>query len=135
MNILESLLGPFVYFGFGMTHVAKLCSGFPREVALDRAMAYAKTSGIEGGYLEFGVFRGERFAAASYLSRKRGLSMKLYAFDSFAGLPQNQETDSSGFQMYKAGEYSCSEVEFRKNVRRTGANMDQVVTVPGFFEA
>lgn len=132
--MFERLFGPFMYFRFGMKYVAKLSSGFPREVALDRAMAYAKTSGIEGDYLEFGVFRGERFAAASYLSRKRGLTMSLYAFDSFAGIPKNQEMDSSGYKMYERGAYACSEVEFLKNVRRTGADMDQVITVPGFFE-
>ena len=98
MKMFERLFGPFLYFRFGMKCVAKLSSGFPREVALDRAMAYAKTSGIEGDYLECGVFRGERFAAASYLSRKRGLTMSLYAFDSFAGIPKNQEMDSSGYK-------------------------------------
>lgn len=123
-----------MYLRFGMKYVAKLSSGFPREVALDRSMAYAKTSGIEGDYLEFGVFRGERFAAASYLSRKRGLTMSLYAFDSFAGIPKNQEMDSNAYRMYEPGAYACSEVEFLKHVRRTGADMDHVITVPGFFE-
>jgi len=132
--MFEKLFGPFMYFRFGLKYVAKLGSGFPREVALDRAMAYARTSGLEGDYLEFGVFRGERFAAASYLRRKRGLSMKLYAFDSFSGLPWNQEVDSSGYKMYEEGAYACSEMDFLKNVRRTGADMDQVITVPGFFE-
>jgi hypothetical protein len=75
--MFERLFGPFMYFRWGMKYLAKLGSGFPRETALDRAMAYVKSSGIEGDYLEFGVFRGERFAAASYLSRKRGLSMRL----------------------------------------------------------
>lgn len=60
-------------------------------------------SGIEGDCLEFGVFRGERFAAASYLSRKRDVAMRLCAFDSFTGLPQNQEVDSSGYKVYDAG--------------------------------
>jgi hypothetical protein len=123
-----------MYFRWGMKYLAKLGSGFPRETALDRAMAYVKSSGIEGDYLEFGVFRGERFAAASYLSRKRGLSMRLYAFDSFTGLPPNHEKDSSGYKMYEAGAYACSEKEFLKNVRRTGADMDQVIVVQGFFE-
>jgi O-methyltransferase len=132
--MFDRIFGPFTYFRFGMKYVAKLSSGFPREVTLDRAMAYACTSGIEGDYLEFGVFKGERFAAASYLSRKRGLSMKLYAFDSFAGLPRNSEMDSRGYKMYEAGAYACSEAEFLKNVRRTGADMEQVITVPGFFE-
>ena len=36
--------------------------------------------------------------------------------------------------MYEPGAYACSEVEFLKNVRRTGADMGQVITVPGLFE-
>lgn len=132
--MLGRFMGPFPYFWFGMRHVSKLQSGFPREEVLERAMDYAAESAVEGDYLEFGVFRGRTFAAASYLSRKRGLSMKLYAFDSFAGLPANVEVDSSGFKMYADGEYACSEREFLRNVKRTGADMTQVVTVPGFFE-
>jgi O-methyltransferase len=132
--MFDRILGPFAYFRFGMKYVAKFRSGFSREVILDHAMDYARTSGIEGDYLEFGVFQGRTFAAASYLSRKRGLSMKLYAFDSFAGLPRNSEVDSSGYRMYEAGAYACSEADFLKNVRRTGADIERVITIPGFFE-
>jgi len=60
--------------------------------------------------------------------------MNLYAFDSFAGLPENNELDAAGHQWFKGGAYSCSEQEFLKNVRRSGADMHRVITVPGWFE-
>jgi hypothetical protein len=96
-------------------------------------MDYVNTSQIEGDYLEFGVWEGRTFAAACYLANKRGLAMNFYAFDSFAGLPENKEADASGYQMYAGGSYSCSEEKFLRNVSRTGAEMERVTTVPGWY--
>jgi O-methyltransferase len=134
MKHLQRLLGPFPYFRFGMRQAAKLGCGFPRETALARAIDYVYTTRLDGDYLEFGVWEGRTFAAACYHSKERGLSMTSYAFDSFAGLPENKEADATGYQMYKAGAYSCSEHEFLRNVRRTGADMNRVITVPGWFQ-
>jgi O-methyltransferase len=132
--LVERLLGPLPYFRFGLKHVAKLCSGLAREVALDQAMEYIRSSRLEGDYLEFGVWKGRAFTAACYLARKKGLGMNFYAFDSFRGLPSNDEVDAAGHQPFKGGGYICSEREFLRNVRRTGAEMKRVVTVPGWFE-
>jgi O-methyltransferase len=129
--IVAKLLGA-PYYGVIM-RAAKLFSGFTREVVLGRAMDYTRSSGLEGDYLEFGVWKGRAFAAACYLARKRGLSMNFYGFDSFCGLPDNQELDSSGHQMFQGGGYNCSESEFLDNVRRTGADMKRVIVVPGWF--
>jgi len=132
-SFVATFLGPLPYFRLGLKHVAKLCSGFSKEIAMDRAMDYVSSSGIVGDYLEFGVWRGRAFAAACYLSRQRKLSMKFYAFDSFNGLPENKEVDATGHQMFRGGNYRCSEQEFLKNVRHTGADMSHVITVPGWF--
>lgn len=131
---LERLLGPFPFFWSGMKYISRVGSGFPREEALDRAMAYVQVSRVEGDYLEFGVSAGRTFSAACYQSKKRGLPMSFWAFDSFEGLPDNKEADVSGHQMYPAGAYRCSEQEFLRNVRRTGADMSRVITVPGWFD-
>jgi len=135
-DVLERLLGRSLYFRFGI-YAGKLSgplSAFPRQAALSLAMHYVQMSRLEGDYLEFGVWQGKTFAAACYLARKRKLPMNFYAFDSFAGLPENQEKDASGHQMYKGGTFNCSESEFLKNVRRTGADTQRVITVPGWFE-
>jgi O-methyltransferase len=129
----EALLGSFPYFRFGMRHAAQLSSGFSKEVALKRAMDYVASSGVDGDYLEFGVWRGRSFAAACYLATKRRLSMDFYAFDSFLGLPEDIEVDATGKQAFKHGDYCCSEREFLNNVRRTGADMKRVITVPGWY--
>jgi len=97
-------------------------------------MHYVQMSGIQGDYLEFGVWEGNTFAAACYLAKKRKLPMNFYAFDSFAGIPENDERDASGHQMYKPGTFACTETNFLRNVRRTGADMKRVITIPGWFE-
>ena len=73
-TLMEALLGPFPYFRFGMRTIAQLRAGFSKEMALRRAMDYVAVSGLNGDYLEFGVWRGRSFAAASYLAKKRRLS-------------------------------------------------------------
>jgi O-methyltransferase len=135
-DVLEKLLGRSLYLRFGI-YAGKLGgtqSPFPRQAALNLAMHYVQMSRLTGDYLEFGVWQGKTFAAACYLARKRKLPMNFYAFDSFAGLPVNQEKDASGHQMYKGGTFNCSESEFLKNVRRTGADTKRIITVPGWFE-
>jgi O-methyltransferase len=132
-NTMIERLFPLPYHR-AMMHAAKHLSGLTREVVLGRAMEYTRSAGLDGDYLEFGVWRGRAFAAACYLAKSRAPSMNFYAFDSFCGLPDKNELDASGHQMFKAGEYSCSEREFLKNVRRTGANMKRVTTVPGWFD-
>ncbi|MGH9431373.1 MAG: TylF/MycF/NovP-related O-methyltransferase [Terriglobia bacterium] len=132
--IIRKLFGPIPYFRFGVKHAVKFSSGFTREVTLGRAMDYARASRLEGDYLEFGVWRGRAFAAACYLATRRGLSMNFYAFDSFCGFPNNNEVDAAGHQWFKEGVYNYSELQFIQNVRRTGADMKRVISVPGWFD-
>jgi len=135
-DAIEKVLGPSLHFYLGI-YVGKLCglqSPFPRQAALNLAMHYVQMSKIEGDYLEFGVWQGNSFSAACYLAGKRKLAMNFYAFDSFQGLPENQEKDSSGHRMYTPGTFDCSEQQFLKNVKRRGADMSRVITVPGWFE-
>lgn len=100
---IGKLLGAIAYFRFGVKHAVGFCSGFTREVVLSRAVDYVRASGLEGDYLEFGVWRRTAFAAACYVARKRVLSVNFYAFDSFCGLSTNNELDAAGHQWFKEG--------------------------------
>jgi O-methyltransferase len=104
---------------------------------------------VEGDYLEFGVYRGESFAAAYHAldaSRRdhagsgfdspeyrRWLSNppRFFAFDSFEGLPAG-----SGERQvdYHPGAYGCSEREFRDSIARRGVDSARVIAVPGFYD-
>ncbi|MDD5570120.1 MAG: macrocin O-methyltransferase [Bacteroidales bacterium] len=110
---------------------------------------------IEGDYLEFGVFRGDSFIHAYNCVRKafkqaterniwnteedcreRGRiynKMRFFAFDSFQGLPDIKNIDSTSKDFVK-GKFSCSEGEFNENVRKNGLPEDKVISLAGWFE-
>ena len=108
---------------------------------------------IEGDYLEFGVWQGASLAEAYHAigwnrrivevamqSRREEDAFRrwwenpprLFAFDSFEGLPPstgaNRPTD------YFAGAYACSEPEVRANLRRAGVPDGTMIAIPGFFD-
>ena len=83
---------------------------------------------LEGDYLEFGVFRGTSFIMASKLVQTYNMpTMRLFAFDSFEGLP-----DSEG-KAFTESEFSCSEDLFKKIVKKAGVDLSKVVTIKGFY--
>ena len=75
---------------------------------------------------EFGVYKGRTFAAACFLGRERRLTMRFWAFDSFAGLP-----DSEG--EFRKGQFECGREEFLRTVRRCVGHIADVHVVPGWF--
>lgn len=92
-----------------------------------------------GNYYEFGVYTGTTMLtlhrALRAVSRTTRLvrPVKLYAFDSFKGLPRARSLyDQTPF--WKEGQYACSEQEFLRIVRSHGVDLDDVVCVPGYFE-
>jgi len=58
-----------------------------RREFMRRAFAALSFNGISGDYAEFGCCGGMTFKLAHQESRKRGFNCKLWAFDSFCGLP------------------------------------------------
>ena len=113
------------------------------------AASFVTWNQVEGDYLEFGVYRGESFAAA-YRALLAGRQLlradasgspetlrwtqtvpRFFAFDSFAGLPGGGGERQHD---YHEGSYACSEAEFRSNLAREGMDLERVVTVPGFYD-
>ena len=104
---------------------------------------------VEGDYLEFGTYRGSSFIAAYHAIDKNRRNVvsanpptaelaawkanppRLFAFDSFAGLPGGEAERQAD---YVEGAYACSEDEFRRNVSEGGVDMARVVTVPGLYD-
>lgn len=120
-----------------------------RHGCLQTGASFIAWNQVEGDYLEFGVFRGESFIAAfkaiernraTVASENRGSAEfsswlaarpRLFAFDSFAGLPGGQAERQTD---YSEGAYACSESDFLRNVRQGGVDMSRVVTVPGMYD-
>jgi hypothetical protein len=108
---------------------------------------------LPGDYLEFGVWNGasfvQAFQALEYhrrivfdnnpgirdtddFQRWWGNPPRLFAFDSFEGLPGGE---SERHTDYHAGAFACSEQQFLANVTSALVPRDRVVTVPGFYDA
>lgn len=97
-------------------------------------MHFVQESGLEGDYLEFGVFRGHTFAGAFHTAKRYGLDrMCFYAFDSFRGLPPSSGVDASGFRHFEQGSFACGQPEFLANLRREHLDLARVTAVPGWF--
>jgi hypothetical protein len=112
------------------------------------AASFLAWNQIDGDYLEFGVYRGGSFAEAYraiwnarsdvrnqirspevehwYQSRPR-----FFAFDSFSGLPGGEAERHAD---YSEGAYSCTEDQFLRNISNAGVDLDDVVTLPGFYD-
>lgn len=112
------------------------------------AASFVAWNQVEGDYLEFGVYRGASFAEAyQAIWTKRGIVRdyidspeikqwyqrrpRFFAFDSFSGLPGGEAERHAD---YEKGAYSCSEESFLRNIRSAGVNLDDVVTLPGYFD-
>jgi hypothetical protein len=58
----------------------------------------------------------------------RDLDMRFYAFDSFQGLPRDEE-------LWKRGEFRADANYFLRSIRKAGVDLRRVVLVPGYYEA
>jgi O-methyltransferase len=98
---------------------------------LAQAFEFAKINGVKGDYLEFGVWRGKTFRWAHVMKRRYGLrDMKLWAFDSFSGLPEFSETPDN---IWNQGQFACSLPEFRRILKSAGVGPDEYETVAGYY--
>ena len=111
-----------------------LLSPHPDEVIFKYAFEFIDHHGIEGDYLEFGVWKGRSFARAyniwKHLFKAKGRleDMRFFAFDSFQGLPETSESPE-----FKKGQYYSTEKSFKENIAVQGVDLSRTVTVPGWF--
>lgn len=90
---------------------------------------------IEGDFVECGCFKGSSTSKFSIIAKL--LNKKLYVFDSFEGIPDNNENhdyniygEASGF---KQGDFSGSLEEVKNNVRKYG-EIDSCIFTKGWFD-
>jgi len=92
-------------------------------------VAFATIAASPGShdYLEFGVARGTSLISACQISARAGLSPRLFAFDSFEGLPSTEG-------LYIKGDYAYPQQVFTKFVSKAGVPLQRVHIVPGFYD-
>jgi len=128
--IIQKILPKYLRYSFCPTFI----SYSPRGEILSKASAYVSCSKMEGDYLEFGVWMGNSFVSAYHFAQKYGLKdMDFYAFDSFEGLPTLKGIDANESCFHK-GQFSCSEEEFKRILKRKGVDLNKVKTIKGWYK-
>jgi O-methyltransferase len=102
-----------------------------RRDVINKAMITLDFNGISGDYAEFGCCGASTFGYASgALARSKRTPRKLWAFDSFAGLPP-AEIAEDGHPRWIAGTMKTGLAEFHALCARKGVK--NYVVVPGFY--
>jgi O-methyltransferase len=96
------------------------------------AFSYVQYNEITGDYAEFGCASAKTFRLAWNQIVGRNLDCKLWAFDSFAGLPE-QLDERDYHPKWTTGNYPTPEDLFRLIIQDHGISEDAYVTVPGFY--
>jgi len=109
----------------------------PTEPLLEAIYIAYKRRKLEGDYAEFGVFTGRSTVRAyHYLRGARGnVATRMFAFDSFEGLPKLADADAVRYSDFAEGEYACSEDDYVRTVTAHGVPRSWIHTVPGWFSA
>lgn len=98
---------------------------------LAQAFEFSKINGIEGDYLEFGVWRGKTFKQARRMALRYGCKEVRYkAFDSFQGLPA---VERSPYEVWQTGQFACSQAEFHSVLAADGFSKQEYELFPGFY--
>ena len=92
------------------------------------------SNGIEGDYHEFGCHRARTFRMALIEAKRHFMNMNFYAYDSFQGLPQEEEDliDASVPQ-WKSGGLTTNEDEFIKLIKDSNLYNQNIKLFSGFF--
>ena len=96
-----------------------------------QAFQFKEINQVEGDYFEFGLYRGKTFIYAHRMLKRYGsANVILRGFDSFDGLPPHKDYEDN---IWKEGQFACTENEFRKILLANGVLDNCVELVKGFF--
>ena len=90
-------------------------------------------NGIDGDYVEFGSHGGMTFSLAYEQIRQRKIGRHMWAFDSFAGLPEGK-APADDHPKWKKGRLATDVESFHRLCRRRCIPREAYTTVEGFYE-
>lgn len=117
-----------------------------RRSIMDHAFEFVAKSDLDGCYMEFGCYQGASFTRA-YEAYHRWLALaetknwrmsrqRMFAFDSFCGLPDLKSEDQlTGYEVFAESQYACSQDDFRARLQTAGVDLDLVRCVEGFYDS
>jgi len=99
---------------------------------ITQALEFTRLNGIQGDYFEFGLWRGRTFIHAYKMKKLLRINhMHHWGFDSFAGLPAFSPREG---EIWKEGQFSCSEREFRSILSANRIHPNEYTLVAGFYD-
>lgn len=102
-------------------------------VHIFEAVNYLRVADMPKVFFEFGCYSGRTFSAALLAARLLKIHLDAYAFDSFQGLPPNEETRSG---VFAAGAFRMDRPSFRRAVHaRTRVWVPEDHMVEGFYDS
>ncbi|MGH2940688.1 MAG: TylF/MycF/NovP-related O-methyltransferase [Solirubrobacterales bacterium] len=101
---------------------------------LTLAWNFVRSEKVEGDYAEFGTYTGRTFVESWRIAAVLGEAgrRRLFAFDSFEGLPQMEGIDDTG--RWDAGDFGVGRRDFEARLRRARIPRDHVHIVEGFYD-
>jgi hypothetical protein len=105
---------------------------FERHLFFSRAFSFLAFNEISGDYLEFGCHQCRTFVMAYKESRRRWLTTRLWAFDSFQGLPAASGA-KDWHPGWTPGAMAMSQEQFHQKCKRAGISESEYRVVPGFY--
>ncbi len=135
MIMLRSFLRVLGRSHLGATFIEMLDSEMDNRMSergmLSHAFEFSRINGVEGDYFEFGLWRGKTFCYAHLMKQRyRMPKMRFWGFDSFQGLPEFERQKD---EIWKAGQFACTQDEFRRVLRRNGFSDSEYELVQGFY--
>lgn len=111
--------------------------GMKRMNNIQHCIETALADGIEGDFIETGVWRGGACIFAKALFEIYGADRKVWVADSFQGLPEpdtEHYPEDAGDDLYTIEQLRVSEEDVRDNFRRFDLLDDNVVFLKGWFK-
>ncbi|MDJ0785497.1 MAG: TylF/MycF/NovP-related O-methyltransferase [Myxococcota bacterium] len=126
MNLFLALPRPLARGAYALARATVLRDA--RLEIFDTVFGRCAKDGTTGDYLEFGVYRGTSFVAAHGASKRHGLGhLRMFAFDSFGGLPNSEG-------VFNEGDFVSDEDLFRRIVDKAGVPSERVHVVRGLYD-
>lgn len=104
------------------------------KAALHRSIdLLERNGGLQGDYLEFGVYNGTSLSCAYEVLQQRSYaSTRLFGFDSFRGLPWSALAERH--RVWVPGQYRCSLPVTRRLLDERGVDWNRVALIKGWFD-
>jgi len=98
-----------------------------------REMAEHSKSNSKIVHLEFGIFNGTSISAAFKAYEELGYDeIKIFAFDSFLGLPSDISSDDGG--VWEPSLYSCDKSRMKKCLEEREIDPNKITFIDGWFK-